>query len=323
MTRISRTFRSGLTVGCLTVCAALNCAPQSGDIFEGIEDEIANAEPIDTFDGEWLGVEFAYAIEIENRIGTVTQSNTPAYFVSEPILVIREVTGGRFSGRHLFTNGSVVNVIGSLTDNNTITMAGGGVNWTLTRFQLNLEPTADDQTVAVPFDTPTAITLSGNDPDNSPEALSFDIENLPSRGTLTGTPPNVTYTPDAGFAGNDRFSFSVSDGQDRSANADILISVAQGNQPPSVDAGDNDSITFPTDFVALNGTVNDDGLPDGTLTTMWTVISGLADAVEFVDPTAIDTTASFALEGIYVLQLEATDGELTASATVTIFVRDN
>jgi len=57
----------------------------------------------------------------------------------------------------------------------------------------NDPPVANPQSVSVPRNTPTAITLTGSDPDNDP--LTFEIVTPPTYGTLTGDAPNVTYTP--------------------------------------------------------------------------------------------------------------------------------
>ncbi len=290
------------------------------DIFDGLEDILANADPISTFDGEWLSPDFNYAMSVENRIGTVTLSNTTALQISDPIFVISSVDGIRLEGRHIFSDGSIVEVVGSRPTADTLTLFGGGFSWTLNRLVPNQAPIADLQSITSDADTPLTITLSGTDPDAGPDDLTFTVQTLPFNGQLAGTPPTLTYTPNPGFNGTDSFRYTASDGATTSAEATVVINVGGGNQPPTVNAGNNASIVFPTDFVDLNGTVTDDGLPDGTLTTTWSVLDGPQGAT-FTDRFAVDTTVTFALTGIYVLQLEATDGTLTSSATVTIFVR--
>ena len=66
-------------------------------------------------------------------------------------------------------------------------------------------PVANDQGVTTPEDTPVTITL-GSSP------LSFDVATQPGHGTLSGTAPNLIYTPAAGYYGSDSFSFTASDG---------------------------------------------------------------------------------------------------------------
>jgi hypothetical protein len=92
------------------------------------------------------------------------------------------------------------------------------------------------------------------------------------------------------------------------------------NQPPAVAAGPDQTINV-TQTAALYGTVSDDGLPNppGALATTWSVVSGPGSA-SFVNPNAVDTTASFSAAGVYVLRLSADDGALTAFDELTITV---
>jgi lamin tail-like protein/CotH protein/K319-like protein/chitobiase/beta-hexosaminidase-like protein len=99
-----------------------------------------------------------------------------------------------------------------------------------------------------------------------------------------------------------------------------------GNQPPSVNAGTDQDITLPIHSITLNATVTDvDGLgdPDGYLAMQWSKVSGPGE-VTFDPPEANveDPTVGFALDapGIYVLKLEATDGELSDFDEVSITV---
>ena len=90
------------------------------------------------------------------------------------------------------------------------------------------------------------------------------------------------------------------------------------NQPPYVDAGDDQAILLGTS-AALVGTVFDDGLPNAIVTAEWLVDSG-PGGVTFADPFAVQTSASFSDLGVYVLRLTLDDGELTGSDTVTVVV---
>ena len=90
------------------------------------------------------------------------------------------------------------------------------------------------------------------------------------------------------------------------------------NQAPGVDPGADQTLALP-EVAALDGTVADDGLPDGTLITTWSVVSG-PGTVSFGDANRVDTTVSFSREGEYVLHLMASDGDLSAGDEVTIKV---
>ncbi len=95
---------------------------------------------------------------------------------------------------------------------------------------VNDAPVADGQSVSTAEDTATAITLTGSDIESS--SLTFTIVNQPVNGTLSGSVPNVTYTPSADYHGSDSFTFMVSDGQTNSATATVNISITPVNDAP-------------------------------------------------------------------------------------------
>ena len=49
----------------------------------------------------------------------------------------------------------------------------------------------------------------------------------PAHGSLSGTAPNLTYTPAANYNGADSFTFKVNDGQADSAAATVSITVSR------------------------------------------------------------------------------------------------
>ena len=88
----------------------------------------------------------------------------------------------------------------------------------------------DPQTVTTAEDTPVALTLTGSDPDG--ESITFVVATAPGHGTLTGTPPALTYTPAPDANGADTFTFTANDGKDQSAPATVTIDVTAVNDPP-------------------------------------------------------------------------------------------
>jgi len=91
------------------------------------------------------------------------------------------------------------------------------------------------------------------------------------------------------------------------------------NQPPTVSAGPDQTITLPGS-ANLRGTVTDQGLPSNSVSVTWTQVSG-PGTVAFVNSHSDSTSASFSKPGIYVLQLAATDGTLQASSECTVNVQ--
>ncbi|CAN5891254.1 hypothetical protein BH11VER1_BH11VER1_00780 [soil metagenome] len=88
--------------------------------------------------------------------------------------------------------------------------------------------TANALTVSTPLDIPVAVTLAGADTNNPGGPLTFAVTGMPANGTLSGTVPNVIYTPNAGFYGTDTFSFTVNNGTLTSAPAGVAITVLPG-----------------------------------------------------------------------------------------------
>jgi large repetitive protein len=98
----------------------------------------------------------------------------------------------------------------------------------------NDPPTANAQSVSTRQDQPKAITLTGSDIEGSP--LTFSIANNPANGSLSGTPPTVTYTPNSGYQGTDTFTFRANDGAANSAAATVTINVGPANNAPVANA---------------------------------------------------------------------------------------
>ena len=90
------------------------------------------------------------------------------------------------------------------------------------------------------------------------------------------------------------------------------------NRPPSVNAGGDQTITFPQ-TATLTGSASDDGLPNppATLTATWSQVSGPATAT-FDNPNTPQTVAHLPAVGTYVLRLTAFDGDITSRDEVTV-----
>lgn len=97
------------------------------------------------------------------------------------------------------------------------------------------------------------------------------------------------------------------------------FSVMPGNLAPFVDAGPGGAVAGTS--VAIDATVTDDGEPNppGAFATKWSLVSGPGPIV-FSNDSAVDTTASFAVAGTYLLRLTATDGEVSTFAEATYVV---
>ena len=95
---------------------------------------------------------------------------------------------------------------------------------------VNSTPVANPQSVTTDEDTAKAITLTGTDADG--DTLTYSVVAYPSHGTLSGTAPNLTYTPVANYNGSDSFTFKVNDGTVGSNIATVSITITAVNDAP-------------------------------------------------------------------------------------------
>ena len=95
----------------------------------------------------------------------------------------------------------------------------------------NHAPIATNQTVSTAEDTAKEIVLGGTDAEG--DSLTYAIVSDPVHGTLSGTAPHLTYTPEANFNGSDSFTFTVNDGTVDSGASTVSITVSAVNDAPS------------------------------------------------------------------------------------------
>ncbi len=98
----------------------------------------------------------------------------------------------------------------------------------------NNPPTANSQSLSLEEDSEKSIALTGSDPEGDP--LTYEILSQPQHGSLSGTLPNLTYTPDENFNGVDNFSFAVNDGLVSSDPAEVSLTINAVNDAPTAEA---------------------------------------------------------------------------------------
>lgn len=94
----------------------------------------------------------------------------------------------------------------------------------------NSAPTVDPMSVTTPEDTSVPVTLTGSDVELDP--LTFSVVANPTSGSLSGTPPNLTYTPTQNFFGTDSFTYRAHDGTSYSSPATVSITVTPVDDAP-------------------------------------------------------------------------------------------
>jgi len=172
--------------------------------------------------------------------------NSPLTFT-----VIASPTHGTLSGTAPnLTYAPVANYNGA--DSFTFRVNDGSLNSSAATVSINVTavndaPIANAQSVTVIYNTAKAITLTGSDLEGA--ALTYSIVTTPTNGTLSGTAPNVTYTPTIGSAGADRFTFLVNDGSSNSAAA--MVSITTLNPTGIPNAPSSLTVTVPTPIRTL------------------------------------------------------------------------
>ena len=179
-----------------------------------------------------------------------------------------------------------------------------------------------DQSIVLPALANLAGTASDDGLPNPPGALTTTWSVTSGPGTVVfGNVHALATTASFSATGVYVLQLTASDGAlSTSDTMQVTVINSPVNQPPVVNAGPNQTITLPA-VANLAGTASDDGLPNppGALTTTWSVVSGPGTVV-FGNVHALATTAAFSVAGPYVLQLAASDGALSTSATMQVTV---
>lgn len=204
------------------------------------------------------------------------------------------------------------------TDHFTFTASDGKSTSSPATIDLSVASVADPP-VAMSFartfaeDTASSITLVGSDGDGDP--LSFAIAHQPEHGVLTGDAPNVTYTPNPDFNGDDSFTYTVSDGTTTSEPGTVTLHVTPVNdRPVAVDGAVATNEDTAVDFTLQASDIDSPNLTysivaqpaDGTLTI------GSGPVRRYTPARNANGTRSFTFR--------VSDGSLTADATVTITI---
>ena len=183
----------------------------------------------------------------------------------------------------------------------------------------NRRPVAANQWATTPEETAKVLTLTGTDPDGN--ALIYDLVTGPTRGTLTGTPPNLTYQPAASypavnFNGADSFTFTVRDASLTSALATVSITVTPLNDAPQATAQSVNASVNVANPITLSGA---DAESYGLLYTVVTypshgTLSGSAPNLIYLP------TANYHGADSFTFKVADSEGVLSSSATVSLTV---
>lgn len=168
------------------------------------------------------------------EIGNLTEVDGVVFFAARDGESGRELwrTDGTAEGTFLAADvdpGAADSDPEQLTDfNGILYFTADTIDYGRELFRLNAVPIVDSALYSMNKDGSLNFTLTGNDADSA--EITFAITVNPEHGQLTGTLPNLVYTPAGGFSGSDEFYFQASDGVTTSLPGRVQINV-RGTNP--------------------------------------------------------------------------------------------
>ena len=155
-----------------------------------------------------------------------TANTTLVVPFNQQSIAITPTTSGAFTAG-VWTGNVTVN---SAATQMYLKAVNGAATATSNAFSVTSTVTANAQSVNVPTNTATPITLTGQDSANPGATITYAVVTSPVNGVLSGTGANRTYTPNPGFTGTDSFTFTAANGAITSLPATVSITVAAGQE---------------------------------------------------------------------------------------------
>jgi VCBS repeat-containing protein len=195
---------------------------------------------------------------------------------------------------------------------------GGSATVTVTITAQNDAPVAFSQSITTNEDTAAAVALTAVDVEG--DLLTLTVVDGPTHGTLSGTEPDLVYTPTENYFGGDSFTFTANDGEFDSAVGTVTISVVEVNDPP-VAVPDTVVVDQNSDTNLLDLLVNDIDVEFDPFTVV--AVGQPTNGVTAVVGGAVTYAPNVNYFGGDTFQYTISDGAgRTSSATVTINVID-
>jgi hypothetical protein len=182
---------------------------------------------------------------------------------------------------------------------------------------VNQPPTANagaNQIISLPTNSVT-LTGTGTDVDGTISSYAWSKVSGPTGATIV-SPSSAKTVVNSLVKGTYTFALKVTDNDGATGSDSVVITV---NEPPTANAGTDQTITLPTNSVTLTGTGTD---VDGTISSYaWTKVSGPSGAT-IVSPSSAKTVINSLVQGIYTFALKVTDNDgATGSDSVVVTVK--
>ena len=219
-----------------------------------------------------------------------------------------------------------VSSVGSASDgfyDIAITAANGTQSTTTTATYVvsapvtNSAPTANNDSAATQESSPVVIDVLANDSDPDGDSLTLSAVARSTNGSSTiNADGTIAYQPNPGFVGTDSFVYTVSDGNGGSDSATVTVTVtaAPNTAPVAID----DSASTPKSSSVTITVLGNDYDPDGDALTVVSVTHGTKGTVTINADGTVTYTAAKSFNSTDSFSYTISDGNHSASATVTV-----
>ncbi len=190
---------------------------------------------------------------------------------------------------------------------------------TVTVTSVNDVPVAQNDTATTAEEQAVVIAVVANDTDADGDTLTVLSVGTPAHGTaVRNADQTVTYTPAANYQGSDTFSYTVSDGQGGSDNAQVTVTVTATSDAP---VANDDVATTPEDQAVVVAVVANDTDADGDPLAVVSVTQPAHGVSAREGATAVRYTPAANYHGPDSFTYTISDGNGgTATATVAVTV---
>ncbi len=222
---------------------------------------------------------------------------------------IKVAIGANIRDNNTYFNGSIDEV--RIYDRNltTVEIAALAVN-------PNSAPVAVNDSIVTLEDVAADIAVLINDSDIDGDAVVIESVTQPNHGSVVISGLQVNYTPAANYSGSDNFNYTINDGKGKTATATVSVTVTAVNDAP---VAVTDSTTTDEDMaVNISVLANDSDIALDAL-SIQSVTQGTNGSASINGTTVVYTpTANWSGNDSFTYTI--TDGELTATETVTVTV---
>ncbi len=212
----------------------------------------------------------------------------------------------------------ILNANGAATFNISVSDGSASLSLPLPVFftAVNSAPVAQSQTVTVAEDGSAPFTIVAVDPEG--DLVSFILRAFPAHGSISGTPPNLTYVPEPNYFGADSLTFEAIDTSNLFSNtATVTFDVTPTNDPPVAAATlveTDEDLPLAFAFAALD--------PDGDPLTFTVDSLGLLGSVGGTDAALAELLPALNANGEITVNYTVSDASTTsAPASLTVRIR--